>query len=199
MGGLRIEHPAGLAAHSDGDVVLHALTDAIFGALADGDIGEHFPDSDPQYRDADSAIFLRAASRQAAEAGYRIENCDITILAEAPRLGPHKRPMAERIAQLLGVEPARVSVKAKTAEGMGLVGAGEGIACFATVLLSSVATRAATPPPTRAPVPPLPPPWERDDEPPDPNGIGPEDADLFDPTMVDQDSLADDTDEDAPR
>ncbi len=135
LAGLEIEHDMGVSAHSDGDVVLHALTDAILGALAAGDIGEHFPDNDPQWAGAESSIFVRRAMELAQQAGYVMGNCDITILAEAPKLGPHKKEMARRIAKLLNVEPTDVSVKAKTAESMGQIGAGEGIACYANVLL----------------------------------------------------------------
>ncbi len=135
LGGVLIDHTAGLAAHSDGDVVLHALTDAILGALAAGDIGEHFPDSDPRWANADSRIFLTHAVKLAAERGYVVGNCDITLVAEEPRLGPYKTPIAERIAELLHIAPDAVGVKAKTAEGMGVIGSGEGIACFVSVLL----------------------------------------------------------------
>jgi 2-C-methyl-D-erythritol 2,4-cyclodiphosphate synthase len=137
LGGVLIEHTAGLAAHSDGDVVLHALTDAILGALAADDIGEHFPDSDPRWTNADSRIFLTHAVKLAAERGYGVGNCDITLVAEAPRLGPYKKPIAKRIAELLHIAPDAVGVKAKTAEGMGVIGSGEGIACFVSVLLDA--------------------------------------------------------------
>ncbi len=135
LGGVKVEHSAGLAAHSDGDVVLHALADAIFGAIAAGDIGEHFPDTDPQWAGADSSIFVARALELASEAGYAVGNCDITILAEAPKLGPVKSALACNIAKLLKVPASDVSVKAKTAEGMGSIGQNEGIACYATVLL----------------------------------------------------------------
>jgi 2-C-methyl-D-erythritol 2,4-cyclodiphosphate synthase len=135
LGSLHLEGEMGLAAHSDGDVVLHALTDAILGALAAGDIGEHFPDSDPQWENADSAIFLKHAVALAADTGLAVGNCDVTVIAEKPNLSVHKKPMAGAIAALLAVSPEQVSVKAKTAEGMGLIGRGEGIACFAIVSL----------------------------------------------------------------
>jgi 2-C-methyl-D-erythritol 2,4-cyclodiphosphate synthase len=135
LGGVRVDHETGLGAHSDGDVVLHALTDALYGALAAGDIGEHFPDADPQYADADSGVFLQHARELAAGKGFRVENCDLTILAEEPKLSPYKSKMAARIAEMLDIPAHRVSVKAKTNEGMGFVGRKEGIACFATVLL----------------------------------------------------------------
>lgn len=135
LGGVRIEHEMGLVGHSDADAVLHAVTDAILGALAAGDIGERFPDTDPKWAGADSAVFVAEAVRLAAEQGCRVTNCDVTILAEAPKLGPHKRQMAERIAELLGVAPGAVGVKAKTSERMGFTGRGEGLAAFAVVLL----------------------------------------------------------------
>ena len=136
LGGVRLDHPQGLAGHSDADALLHAVTDAVLGALAAGDIGEHFPDTDPRHENADSAAFLQAACRLAAERGCRVVNCDATVLAEAPRLGPHKRAIRRRLAELLGVGEGDVSVKAKTNEGMGPVGRGEGIACMAVVLLA---------------------------------------------------------------
>lgn len=135
LGGVRVDHDKGLRAHSDGDVVLHALTDAILGAMAAGDIGEHFPDTDPKWANADSSVFLQHAREFAAGKGYRVGNCDITILAETPRLSPYKAKMAARIAEMLDVHAHAVSVKAKTNEGMGFIGRGEGIACLANVLL----------------------------------------------------------------
>ena len=136
LGGVRIDHDAGLAGHSDADAVLHAVTDAVLGAIAAGDIGELFPDTDPRWAGADSSAFLAEAVRLAAEAGCRVANCDVTVLAEQPRLGPYKRPMAARIAELLGVAPGAVAVKAKTNERMGALGRGEGIAVLAAVLLT---------------------------------------------------------------
>ena len=136
LGGVRIGEAGGLAGHSDADAVLHAVTDAILGALAAGDIGEHFPDTDPRWKDADSGAFVAEAVRLAGERGLAVGNCDVTVLAEAPRLGPHKDAMRQNIAGLLGVGAQRVSVKAKTGEGMGFVGRGEGIAAMAAVLLN---------------------------------------------------------------
>ena len=136
LGGVRIEHSAGLAGHSDADAVLHAVTDAVLGALAAGDIGEMFPDTDPQWAGSDSSIFLAQAVRLAGQRGCRVANCDVTVLAEAPKLGPYKRLMAERIAQLLGVDAAAVCVKAKTNEQMDAVGRREGIVAMAAVLLT---------------------------------------------------------------
>jgi 2-C-methyl-D-erythritol 2,4-cyclodiphosphate synthase len=141
LGGLRIAHTAGLIAHSDGDVVLHALADALLGAIAAGDIGQHFPDNDPVWRKADSRLLLRRVMAIVAERGYRLVNCDITVLAEAPRIGPHRDAMRGNIAADLGVEPAAVSLKATTTEGLGFVGRAEGIAAQATVLLAPADAR----------------------------------------------------------
>jgi len=135
LGGLRVEYDKGLAGHSDADAVLHAVTDAILGAMAAGDIGDLFPDSDPKWAGADSAAFVRHAAKLAERAGMTVGNCDVTVLAEAPRLGSLKKAMAARIAELLSCPPERVSVKAKTNEQMGFVGSGEGIAAFAAVML----------------------------------------------------------------
>lgn len=137
LGGVVVEYDRGLAAHSDGDVVLHALTDAILGAVAAGDIGEHFPNTDPKWKGADSSTFVRHAVKLAGERGHRVENCDVTIIAEAPKLGPHKSAIAARIAEILDIAADRVSVKATTNEGMGFVGRGEGIVCQAAVLLTT--------------------------------------------------------------
>ena len=140
LGGVRIDHPDGLAGHSDADAVLHAVTDAVLGAAAAGDIGEHFADGDPRWAEADSSQFVTEAIRLAADRGFRPVNCDVTVLAESPKLAPHKRRMAERIAELLGLGPGAVSVKAKTNERMGFVGRGEGIAVLAAVLMTATAT-----------------------------------------------------------
>ena len=137
LGGIRIEGSPGLAGHSDADVVLHAITDAILGALAAGDIGEHFPDDAPQHEGADSSQFLRHACNLCREARCHVGNCDVVILAEFPRLGPYKQAIRERIADLLDVPASAVSIKAKSGEGMGFVGKGEGIAVLATVLLEA--------------------------------------------------------------
>ncbi len=135
LGGIRVEHDEGLAGHSDADAVLHAVTDAVLGAISAGDIGELFPDTDTEWAGADSAAFVRRAAELADEAGMRVGNCDVTILAEAPKLGPLKKAMADRIAELLACPPDRVSVKAKTNEQMGFVGRKEGIAAMAAVML----------------------------------------------------------------
>ncbi|MDY6912960.1 MAG: 2-C-methyl-D-erythritol 2,4-cyclodiphosphate synthase [Planctomycetota bacterium] len=135
LGGVQVTCEQGLAGHSDADAVLHAVTDAILGAIAAGDIGELFDDTDPKWADADSAVFVRHATALAAERGYAIGNCDVTVLAERPKLAPYKAAMRDRIAELLGIEPEAVSVKAKTNEGMGFIGRGEGVAALAAVLL----------------------------------------------------------------
>jgi 2-C-methyl-D-erythritol 4-phosphate cytidylyltransferase/2-C-methyl-D-erythritol 2,4-cyclodiphosphate synthase len=131
LGGVRIPHDKGLKGHSDADVVLHALTDAILGALAAGDIGDHFPPSDPQWRGAASSLFLDHARRLVAERGGRIEHVDVTIICEAPRIGPYRDAMRERIAAVLRLHPERISIKATTTERLGFAGRGEGIAAQA--------------------------------------------------------------------
>ena len=136
LGGVRIGHAAGLVAHSDGDVVLHALADAVLGAIGAGDIGEHFPDSDPRWRGADSRVLLRSVRARAHAAGWQVANCDVTVIAEAPRVAPHRDRMRANIAADLAIGPRDVSVKATTTEGLGFPGRGEGIAALATVLLA---------------------------------------------------------------
>jgi 2-C-methyl-D-erythritol 2,4-cyclodiphosphate synthase len=135
IGGVEIPHDKGLAGHSDADVLLHAICDALLGAAALGDIGWHFPDSNPVYRDVDSRELLRATGKKLAEAGYRIVNLDATIIAQAPRMAPHIARMIGNIASDLGVAPAAVSVKATTTEKLGLTGRGEGIAAQAIALI----------------------------------------------------------------
>lgn len=136
LGGLRIPHGAGLIGHSDADVALHALTDAILGAIAAGDIGTLFPPSDPQWRGADSAAFLRRAADLVSAAGGDIVHVDVTIICERPRVGPHRQAMTDRIAAILGVAPGRVSVKATTTERLGFTGRGEGIAAQAVATIN---------------------------------------------------------------
>jgi 2-C-methyl-D-erythritol 4-phosphate cytidylyltransferase/2-C-methyl-D-erythritol 2,4-cyclodiphosphate synthase len=131
LGGVRISHPRGLSGHSDADVVLHALVDAILGALADGDIGVHFPPSDPQWRGASSDRFLTFAAERVRARGGLIAHLDATIVCEAPRIGPHRDAMRARIAEIAGVAIERVAVKATTSEKMGFTGRGEGMAAFA--------------------------------------------------------------------
>ena len=133
--GIKIEHSHGLAGHSDADVALHALTDAVLGAACAGDIGDHFSPSDPQWRGASSDRFLAHAVALASEAGYGVGHVDVTIVCEAPRIGPHKRAMRARLAQILGIEPDTVSVKATTTERLGFAGRGEGIAAQAIATL----------------------------------------------------------------
>ncbi|MFN3274664.1 MAG: bifunctional 2-C-methyl-D-erythritol 4-phosphate cytidylyltransferase/2-C-methyl-D-erythritol 2,4-cyclodiphosphate synthase [Paracoccus sp. (in: a-proteobacteria)] len=133
--GIRIPHEAGLLGHSDADVGMHALTDAIYGALAQGDIGRHFPPSDPQWKGADSAIFLDHAAALARETGFRIGNADVTLICEAPKIGPHAQAMQDRLSAIMALEPGRVSVKATTSERLGFTGRREGIAAIATVTL----------------------------------------------------------------
>lgn len=133
--GVRVAHEAGLMGHSDADVGMHALTDALYGALAQGDIGRHFPPSDPQWKGADSAIFLRHAADLARAQGFRIGNADVTLICEAPKIGPHAQAMQDRLAEIAGIEPGRVSVKATTSERLGFTGRREGIAAIATVTL----------------------------------------------------------------
>jgi 2-C-methyl-D-erythritol 2,4-cyclodiphosphate synthase len=120
IGGVRLRHPSGLAGHSDGDVLLHALTDALLGAVAAGDIGSYFPPSDRKWKGADSAIFVREALKQVARAGYAVANVDSTVILAAPKIGPHARRIQKQVAKLLGVAPAAVGVKAKTPEGLNL-------------------------------------------------------------------------------
>jgi len=133
--GVRIDHPSGLAGHSDADVAIHALVDAILGALGEGDIGQHFPPSDPRWRKAGSDRFLAHAVRLAADAGFAVGNADVTIICEEPRIGPHRDAMRSRLAVIMGVDIAAVSVKATTTEKLGYTGRGEGISAQAVVLL----------------------------------------------------------------
>jgi len=138
LGGVRIQHTQGIKAHSDGDVVLHALCDALLGALGLGDIGQHFPDSDPRWKDANSRVFLCHCAQLLREHHYRLVNADITVLAEAPRLGTHRAQMRANIAADLEATPDRVNIKATTSEGLGALGRGEGLAAHAVVLLARV-------------------------------------------------------------
>ncbi len=133
--GVLVPHSRALQGHSDADVGMHALTDAIYGALAEGDIGQHFPPSDPQWKGAASEIFLRHAVDLAAQKGYRIANCDVTLVCEMPKIGPHAKAMQARLAQIMTLAPERVSVKATTSERLGFTGREEGIAALATACL----------------------------------------------------------------
>lgn len=135
LGGVRVPHVRGVLAHSDGDVVLHALCDAMLGALALGDIGIHFQPSDPQWKGADSRAFLRHCHALIRERGWRVGNCDITVICERPKVGPHALAMRETISADLGIDLDAVSVKATTTETLGFTGRGEGIAAQAACLL----------------------------------------------------------------
>jgi 2-C-methyl-D-erythritol 2,4-cyclodiphosphate synthase len=137
LGGIRIPHPRGLAGHSDADAVAHALIDAMLGAAAVGDIGQHFSDTDPKWKDADSMELLRRAHELVRERGYTLAQADLTIITEQPRLGPHLPAMATKLAERLGAPPGSVSLKAKTNEGMGFIGRGEGIAVIAVATLEA--------------------------------------------------------------
>lgn len=137
LGGVEIPHEVGLIGHSDADAAAHAVTDAILGAAALGDIGAHFPPSDPRWRDADSIGLLESAVRILAEHGYRVHNVDLTIICEAPKILPHVPAMRERLAEALGIEVGQVSIKGKTNEGMGWIGRGEGIAAMAVATVRS--------------------------------------------------------------
>lgn len=134
--GVRIEHTHGLSGHSDADVAIHALVDAMLGAVGAGDIGQHFPPSDPQWKGASSDRFLAHARKLVTEAGYGLANADVTIVCEAPKIGPHRAAMRERLADILGVDIAAISVKATTTEKLGFTGRGEGIAAQAAVSLA---------------------------------------------------------------
>ena len=133
--GVRVPHGRGLQGHSDADVGLHALADALYGAMAEGDIGRHFPPSDPQWKGAESHVFLRHAAGLARSRGFAIGNLDATLICEAPKVGPRAEAMRARVAEIAGVDVGRVSVKATTTERLGFAGRGEGIACLATATL----------------------------------------------------------------
>lgn len=136
LGGVRIPFDRGLLGHSDADALLHAITDALFGAAGLGDIGRHFPDTDERFRGADSVVLLQEAAQRVRAGGWAIANVDSTIVAQAPKLAPHIDAMRERIAGALGLAPAQVNVKAKTAERLGPVGMGQSIEARAVVLLT---------------------------------------------------------------
>ena len=135
LGGVTVPHTHGLLGHSDADALCHAITDALLGAAALGDIGHHFPDTDPQFSGADSLVLLAEAMRRVRAAGWELSNVDSTIVAQAPKMAPHIPAMCQRIAQALGVAAGRVNVKAKTAEKMGPVGMGQSIEARAVCLL----------------------------------------------------------------
>ena len=135
IGGVAIPHTQGLIAHSDGDVLIHAICDAILGAMALGDIGKHFPDNDPAFKNIDSAELLKSVMQSASDKGYKVGNLDCTVIAQAPRLGAHIPAMQTKLSGLLNVESGAVNVKATTTEKMGYTGRGEGISAHAVVLM----------------------------------------------------------------
>jgi 2-C-methyl-D-erythritol 4-phosphate cytidylyltransferase/2-C-methyl-D-erythritol 2,4-cyclodiphosphate synthase len=134
--GVAIPHDKKLKGHSDADAGLHALTDAVLGALGEGDIGDHFPPSDPQWKGAPSRIFLEKARDLAAARGGAIAHCDVTLVCEAPKIGPHRAAMREAVAEILQIDPARISIKATTTEQLGFLGRREGIAALATATIA---------------------------------------------------------------
>jgi len=136
LGGVEIAYEQGLQGHSDADVLIHAVCDALLGAVADGDIGQHFPDSDPRWKGADSTVLLARVVERLARAGWRITNVDSTVVAEAPKLQPHIPDMRARLADVMGIDVSRVSVKAKTNEGMDAVGRREGISAIAVATVA---------------------------------------------------------------
>ena len=138
LGGITIPFERGPLGHSDGDTLAHAVADAILGACALGDLGQHFPDSDPRWKGVDSMVLLGACARMAREAGYEIGNVDATVVVQAPRLAQHLPAMRARIAEMLGLDQAAVSVKAKTSEGMGYTGDGTGIAAYAVASVAAL-------------------------------------------------------------
>ena len=135
LGGVRVEHPRGLAGHSDADVVLHALTDALLGAAGLGDIGDAYPDTDPRHKDADSALFLRETMARLNQAGYAVVNVDVIVFAQEPKLGSVKSAIRANLAKLLGIGEGEVNVKAKTGEKVGHIGRAEAIACQVVALI----------------------------------------------------------------
>jgi len=138
LGGVSVPHDRGVVAHSDGDVMLHALCDALLGAMGLGDIGQHFPDSDARWKGADSRVFVRRCVELMRERGWRLVNADLTLLAEAPRLGVHRTQIRANIAEALDSTPDRINVKATTCEGLDAIGRVEGLACHAVVLLARI-------------------------------------------------------------
>ncbi len=138
LGGVRLDHPRGLVGHSDADAVLHAVTDALLGAAGLGDIGDAYPDTDPQWKDADSKLFLTASLAKLAERGWVPVNADVTVFAQEPKLGPSKAAIRDSLAALLGLPADAVNVKAKTGEKVGHIGRGEAIGCHAVVLIQRI-------------------------------------------------------------
>ena len=135
LGGVKIDHKLGLLGHSDADVLLHAVSDSLLGAAGLGDIGKHFPDTDPQYKGADSLVLLQVVAQRVKEAGYRVSNIDVTMIAQRPKLKDHIPQMILNIAGAVGIAPDRVNVKATTEEKLGFTGSGEGMSCHAVCLL----------------------------------------------------------------
>ena len=135
LGGVKIEHSLGLLGHSDADVLLHAVSDALLGAAGLGDIGKHFPDTDPKYKGADSLKLLEIVAQRVKEAGYRVSNIDVTMIAQKPKLRPHIEKMEANIAAAVGVDVSRINVKATTEEKLGFTGTEQGMACHAVCLL----------------------------------------------------------------
>lgn len=135
LGGVKIDYEKGLLGHSDADVLLHAVSDALLGAAGLGDIGKHFPDTDPQYKGADSLVLLQVAAQRVKEAGYRVSNIDVTMIAQKPKLKDHIPQMVLNIASAVGIAPDRVNVKATTEEKLGFTGEGLGMSCHAVCLL----------------------------------------------------------------
>ena len=135
LGGVKIEHTLGLLGHSDADVLLHAVSDALLGAAGLGDIGKHFPDTDPKYKGADSLKLLEIVAQRVKEAGYRVSNIDVTMIAQRPKLRPHIEQMEANIASAVGVDVIRINVKATTEERLGFTGTEQGMACHAVCLL----------------------------------------------------------------
>ena len=135
LGGVKIDYEKGLLGHSDADVLLHAVSDALLGAAGLGDIGKHFPDTDPQYKGADSLVLLQVVAQRVKEAGYRVSNIDVTMIAQRPKLRPHIEQMEKNIAGAVGIDVSRVNVKATTEEKLGFTGEELGMACHAVCLL----------------------------------------------------------------
>jgi 2-C-methyl-D-erythritol 2,4-cyclodiphosphate synthase len=135
LGGVKIPHHSGFIAHSDGDVLIHALCDALLGAIAAGDIGQHFPDTDQRYKNIDSTVLLEQTNQLLIEAGYAIANIDLTIVAQAPKMSPHIQAMSHALADVLNIEKTQINIKATTTEGLGFCGRQEGIAVHAVVML----------------------------------------------------------------
>lgn len=138
LGGVKIDSEKGLLGHSDADVLLHAVSDALLGAAGLGDIGRHFPDTDPKYKGADSLVLLASVGEKIKAAGYRVGNLDVTMIAQRPKLAPHIAQMQENIAKTLDVDPSRINVKATTEEKLGFTGSGEGMSCHAVCLLEEL-------------------------------------------------------------